>query len=86
MVQSPEDCTLAVFYDSVPHFKIHSQHQSARLHYLLKNKLKQLCFMIYLKNYSHLKIQATQNIMLMTLLLWQAGPDFGSQEMCVCMC
>ena len=21
--------------------------------------------------------------MLMTLLLWQAGPDFGSQEMCV---
>ena len=51
MVQSPEDCTLAVFYDSVPHFKIHSQHQSARLHYLLKNKLKQLCFMIYLKNY-----------------------------------
>ena len=39
--------------------------------------------MIYLKNYSHLKIQATQNIMLMTLLLWQAGPDFGSQEMCV---
>ena len=22
---------------------------------------------------------------LMTLLLWQAGPDFGSQEMCMCM-
>ena len=51
-----------------------------------KKETLKIYFMIYLKNYSHLKIQATQNIMLMTLLLWQAGPDFGSQEMCVCMC
>ena len=58
------------------------------LMFLRKKKKETLkkYFIIYLKNYSHLKIQATQNIMLMTLLLWQAGPDFGSQEMCVCMC
>ena len=46
MVPSPEDSTFAVFYDSVPHFKSHSQHWSARLHYLLKNKLKQTLWFI----------------------------------------
>ena len=44
MEPSPEDSILAMFHDSVPHFKIHSQHRSARLHYLLKNKLKQTLF------------------------------------------
>jgi len=48
-----------------------------------KKETLKIYFLNYFKNYSHLKIQATQNIMLMTLLLWQAGPDFGSQEMCV---
>ena len=68
MEPSPEDSTLAMFCDSVPHFKIHSQHRSARLHYPLKNKLKQtlfhdlfydllkkLCLMIMILNHNQCK-------------------------------
>jgi len=46
MLPSPENSTLAMFHGSNPHFKAHMQHLSVRMHYLLKNKIKQTLFLI----------------------------------------